>query len=65
MEFPEPVISVAIEPKTKASQEKMSIALHKLAEEDPTLELILMKKLVKQLFQVWVNYTWKLLLTDF
>ncbi|WP_314720538.1 elongation factor G [Parvimonas micra] len=36
MEFPEPVISVAIEPKTKASQEKMSIALHKLAEEDPT-----------------------------
>ena len=36
MEFPEPVISVAIEPKTKASQEKMSIALVKLAEEDPT-----------------------------
>jgi elongation factor G len=36
MEFPEPVIHVAIEPKTKASQEKMSIALSKLAEEDPT-----------------------------
>lgn len=36
MEFPEPVISVAIEPKTKASQEKMSVALQKLAEEDPT-----------------------------
>ena len=36
MEFPEPVISVAIEPKTKASQEKMSVALSKLAEEDPT-----------------------------
>lgn len=36
MEFPEPVISVAIEPKTKASQEKMGIALGKLAEEDPT-----------------------------
>jgi len=36
MNFPEPVISVAIEPKTKASQEKMSIALQKLAEEDPT-----------------------------
>lgn len=36
MEFPEPVISVAIEPKTKASQEKMTIALAKLAEEDPT-----------------------------
>ena len=36
MEFPEPVIEVAIEPKTKASQEKMSEALAKLAEEDPT-----------------------------
>ena len=36
MEFPEPVISVAIEPKTKASQDKMAIALQKLAEEDPT-----------------------------
>ena len=36
MEFPEPVISVAIEPKTKAGQEKMGIALAKLAEEDPT-----------------------------
>lgn len=36
MEFPDPVISVAIEPKTKASQEKMSTALMKLAEEDPT-----------------------------
>ena len=38
MEFPEPVIKVAIEPKTKASQEKMSIALQKLAEEDPTFK---------------------------
>ena len=36
MEFPEPVISVAVEPKTKAVQEKMGIALAKLAEEDPT-----------------------------
>ena len=36
MEFPEPVIQVAIEPKTKAGQEKMGIALQKLAEEDPT-----------------------------
>ena len=36
MEFPEPVIRVAIEPKTKAGQEKMSVALAKLAEEDPT-----------------------------
>jgi len=37
--FPEPVISVAIEPKTKADQEKMSIALQKLAEEDPTFQV--------------------------
>ncbi len=36
MEFPEPVISVAIEPKSKASQDKMNVALAKLAEEDPT-----------------------------
>lgn len=36
MEFPEPVIQVAIEPKTKAGQDKMSAALQKLAEEDPT-----------------------------
>ncbi len=38
MEFPEPVISVAIEPKTKAGQEKMGMALAKLAEEDPTFK---------------------------
>lgn len=39
MEFPEPVISVAIEPKTKADQEKMSLALGKLAEEDPSFRV--------------------------
>jgi elongation factor G len=38
MEFPDPVISVAIEPKTKAGQEKMVVALVKLAEEDPTFK---------------------------
>jgi len=38
MEFPDPVIRVAIEPKTKASQEKMTMALVKLAEEDPTFK---------------------------
>ncbi len=38
MEFPEPVIQVAVEPKTKAAQEKMGIALQKLAEEDPTFK---------------------------
>ena len=39
MEFPEPVINLAIEPKTKAGQEKMAIALQKLAEEDPTFRV--------------------------
>lgn len=39
MEFPEPVIEEAVEPKTKADQEKMSIALQKLVEEDPTLKV--------------------------
>ncbi|MBE7057251.1 MAG: elongation factor G [Ruminococcaceae bacterium] len=39
MEFPDPVIAVAVEPKTKAGQEKMSIALQKLAEEDPTFRV--------------------------
>ena len=38
MEFPDPVIQVAIEPKTKAGQEKMAIALQRLAEEDPTFK---------------------------
>jgi len=37
--FPEPVISIRIEPKTKADQEKMAIALRKLAEEDPTFRV--------------------------
>ncbi len=39
MEFPEPVISVAIEPKTKADQEKMGVALQKLAQEDPSFRV--------------------------
>ncbi|MGN1032765.1 MAG: elongation factor G [Intestinibacter sp.] len=39
MEFPEPVIDVAIEPKSKAAQEKMGVALQKLAEEDPTFRV--------------------------
>ena len=39
MEFPEPVIDVAIEPKTKADQEKMGLALQRLAEEDPTFRM--------------------------
>lgn len=39
MEFPDPVISIAVEPKTKADQEKMSLALAKLAEEDPSFKV--------------------------
>ncbi|MEI6603391.1 MAG: elongation factor G [Clostridia bacterium] len=39
MDFPEPVISIAVEPKTKAGQDKMGIALQKLAEEDPTFRV--------------------------
>ncbi len=57
MDFPEPVISVAVEPKTKADQEKMGIALGKLAQEDPSFRVcILMKNQVKLLFLVWVSY---------
>ena len=39
MEFPEPVISIAIEPKTKADQEKLGVALQKLADEDPSFRV--------------------------
>ena len=39
MEFPDPVISVAVEPKTKGDQEKMGIALGKLAQEDPSFRV--------------------------
>ncbi|MDL2424938.1 elongation factor G, partial [Pseudomonas sp. BAgro211] len=39
MDFPDPVISVAVEPKTKADQEKMGIALSKLAQEDPSFRV--------------------------
>jgi len=39
MEFPEPVIEIAVEPKTKADQEKMGVALHKLASEDPSFRV--------------------------
>ena len=58
MEFPEPVISVAVEPKTKADQEKMGTALARLAEEDPFQKFVLMKKQVKLLSPVWANFTW-------
>ena len=63
MEFPDPVISVAVEPKTKADQEKMGIALQRLAEEDPTFRVHTDRNPARQSFPVWVNFTWKSLLT--
>jgi elongation factor G len=56
MVFPDPVISVAVEPKTKADQEKMGVALAKLAEEDPTFRVATDVNLHKQLSPVWVNF---------
>ena len=63
MEFPEPVISVAVEPKTKADQDKMGIALQNLQKKILLSVLILIKKQDKQSSLVWVNFTLKLLLT--
>ena len=59
MEFPEPVIELAIEPKTKAGQGKMGEALAKLAEEDPTFRAHTDQKLVRQSSPVWVSSTWR------
>ena len=59
MEFPEPVISVAVEPKTKADQEKMGTALARLAEEDPTFKVRTDEEnRSKLLSPVWANFTW-------
>ena len=57
MEFPEPVISQAVEPKTKSDQEKLGVALGKLAQEDPRSEFALMKSLGRPSSQAWVNCT--------
>jgi elongation factor G len=57
MIFPDPVIGIAVEPKTKADQDKMGNALAKLAEEDPTFTVKLMKLLDKRLSLVWVSFT--------
>ncbi|GAA3267265.1 hypothetical protein GCM10017706_31670 [Lactococcus lactis subsp. hordniae] len=63
IEVPEPVIQLMVEPKTKADQDKMGVALQKLAEEDPTFRVETNPELVKQLSLVWVNFTWTFLLT--
>ena len=53
--FAEPVISLAIEPKTKADQEKMGVALNKLSEEDPTFTIDVDQETVKPLLVEWVS----------
>ncbi len=58
MEFPEPVIELAIEPKTKAGQGKLGEALAKLAEEDPTFRAHTIRKLVRPSSLVWVSCIW-------
>lgn len=63
MVFPEPVISLSVEPKSKADQDKMSQALQKLQDEDQHSVHILTKKLVKRSSPVWVSFTWTSLLT--
>ena len=65
MDFPEPVIRVAIEPKTKAGQEKMGIALAKLAEEDPTFKTYTDEETGQTIIAGMGELTLKLSLTDF
>jgi elongation factor G len=63
MSFPEPVIEVAIEPKTKADQEKLSLAIQKLAEEDPTFRTEQNQETGQTVIRVWVSFTSTSLLT--
>ena len=63
MNFPEPVIRVAIEPKTKAGSEKMGIALAKLAEEDPTSALGPMRRPARRSSPAWASSIWRSSLT--
>ena len=55
MEFPDPVISVAVEPKTKADQEKMGIALGKLAQEDPSFRVHTDEESGQTIIAGWAN----------
>ena len=57
MDFPDPVISVAVEPKSQADQEKMSIALGKLAQEDPSFRVESDEESDRLLYPAWVSYT--------
>ena len=64
MEFPEPVIELAIEPKTKAGQGKMGEALAKLAEEDPTFRAHTDRRPARPLSRVWASCIWRSSWTD-
>jgi elongation factor G len=59
MVFPEPVISQAVEPKTKADQEKMGIALNRLAQEDPSFRVRPTKNRARPSFPAWASCTSK------
>ncbi len=57
MDFPDPVIGIAVEPKTKADVDKLGMGFAKLAEEDPTFTVRLMKLQDRLLFLEWVSFT--------
>ena len=60
MVFPEPVISVAVEPKTKADQEKMGLALQRLAKEDPSFRMSTRRRNpARPSSPAWASCTWK------
>src|SRR6184192_3981577 len=59
IEFPTPVISVAIEPKTKADQDKLGVAMQRLAQEDPTFRVSTEPDTGQTLISGWANCTWK------
>jgi elongation factor G len=59
MIFPEPVISQAVEPKTKADQEKMGIALNRLAQEDPSFRVHTDEESARRSSPAWVSCTWR------
>jgi len=59
MIFPEPVISQAVEPKTKADQEKMGIALNRLAQEDPSFRVHTTKSPARPSSRAWASCTWR------
>jgi hypothetical protein len=55
MEFPEPVIEIAIEPKTKADQEKLGVALAKLAKEDPSFRVTPIRNPARPSSRAWAS----------